>query len=223
MTLAFTTDALLGPIRRRDGPIRFVGPSLGARPDADDFPWRWFDGERPVVLITLGTANADAAPRFLDACFQAMRAQAAWQAVIVDPGRVLEDVAEQVLVRRSVPQLRLLAHVDAIVCHAGHNTVCEALSCGLPLVVAPIRDDQPIVAQNVVDAGAGLRLRFDRATANQIRTAVETVLGEPSYRQAARRVEQSFRSAGGAGSAAGHLEQLASGVIAPVASESRTA
>jgi MGT family glycosyltransferase len=221
LTLAFTTEALTGPIGPRDEPIRFVGPSLGARPGADDFPWRWLDGKLPLVLITLGTANADAAPRFLDACARAMRARADWQAVIVDPAGVLVDMTEQAMVRRRVPQLRLLAHVDAVVCHAGHNTVCEALSCGLPLVVAPIRDDQPIVAQHVVDAGAGLRVRFNRATANQIRAAVETVLCEPSYRQAARRIEQSFRAAGGAGAAADHLEALASGIVAPVASGSR--
>lgn len=223
MTLAFTTQALLGPIRGRDEPIRFVGPSLGARPDADDFPWRWLDGERPVVLVTVGTANASVAPRFLDVCAQAMRAHADWQAVIVDPGETLAAVAEQVLIRRTVPQLRLLAHVDAVVCHAGQNTVCEALSRGLPLVVAPIRDDQPIVAQQVVDAGAGMRVRFNRATAEQIRAAVEAVLSEPSYRQAARHVERSFRSAGGAGAAADHLQELASGAVAAVASAGRTA
>lgn len=222
LTLAFTTEALVGPVRQRDGPIRFVGPSLGSRPDADDFPWSWLDGKRPVVLVTLGTSNADAAPRFLGECVRALLSHPNRQAVIVDPGGSLGRVSEHMLVRRFAPQLRLLAHVDAVVCHAGHNTVCETLSCGLPLVVAPIRDDQPIVAKQVVDAGAGIRLRFSRATAAQIGAAVEAVLAEPKYRQAARRVEESFRAAGGAIAAAGHLEELVSRTTVPVALQRRT-
>lgn len=210
LTLAFTTEALVGSALGRGEPIRFVGPSLGSRPEGDDFPWGWLDRDRPAVLVTLGTANVDAGPRFLEACLQALDARRGCQAVIVDPGAVLGGVAEHVLVRRSVPQLSLLAHVDAVVCHAGHNTVCEALGRGLPLVMAPIRDDQPIVAKQVVDAGAGIRLRFNRATAAQIGAAVDAVLGRPRYRRAAQRVEESFRAAGGAISAAGHLEELAS-------------
>jgi len=222
LTLAYTTQALVGPVNRRDDPIRFVGPSLGSRPTADDFPWSWLDGERSAVLITLGTWNADAAPRFLGECARAMQARPGCQAVIVDPGGALGGVAEHVLVRRTVPQLQLLAHIDAVVCHAGHNTVCETLGCGLPLVVAPIRDDQPIVAKQVVDAGAGIRLRFDRATAAQIGAAVEAVLTEPTYRQAALRVEESFRAAGGAITAAEHLEELASRVNGSSALTRRT-
>ncbi len=186
-----------------------MGPSIAPRPSSGDFPWGWLDGERPAVLVSLGTVNSDAGARFLGQCAQTLAANPNRQAVIVDPAGVLGAVAEHVLVQRTVPQLRLLPHVDAVVCHSGHNTVCEALSHGLPLVVAPIKDDQPLVAQQVVDAGAGIRLRFSRATTAQIGPAVETVLTEPSYRQAAQRVQETFRAAGGAVAAAGHLAELA--------------
>jgi UDP:flavonoid glycosyltransferase YjiC (YdhE family) len=78
------------------------------------------------------------------------------------------------------------------------------------------------VAKQVVDARAGVRLRFDRASADQIAEAVKTVLAEPSYQQAARRVAESFRSAGGANSAAEHLDQLASEAIGPKRLEGKT-
>ena len=58
---------------------------------------------------------------------------------VVAPDGMLDITAPNVLVRPSVPQLELLPHLDAVVCHAGHNTVCEALAHGVPLVVAPIR------------------------------------------------------------------------------------
>jgi UDP:flavonoid glycosyltransferase YjiC (YdhE family) len=107
-----------------------------------------------------------------------------------------------------VPQLELLPHVDAVVSHAGHNTVVEALAHGLPQVVAPIRDDQPVVAQQIEAAGAGIRVRFGRLRAHELRDAVTAVLDVPSYRQAAERISRSFDRAGGAATAADRLEAL---------------
>lgn len=131
------------------------------------------------------------------------------RAVVVNPAGSVTGAGENILLRPHVPQLPLLARVDAVVCHAGHNTACEALWHGVPLVVAPIRDDQPIVAGQVTDAGAGVRLRFGRADARRIADAVDTVLDEASgHRAAARSFVRSFRAAGGSGAAADRLEAL---------------
>ena len=117
--------------------------------------------------------------------------------------------AHNLLACERVPQLELLPKLDAVVSHAGHNTVCETLANGLPLVLAPIRDDQPIIAEQVVQAGAGVRVRFGRATASDIRSAVRAVLDDASFRAAARLIRRSFAAAGGAAAAASRLEGLA--------------
>jgi UDP:flavonoid glycosyltransferase YjiC (YdhE family) len=78
----------------------------------------------------------------------------------------------------------------------------------VPLVVAPIRDDQPVIARQVVNARAGVRVHFSRVGATELRNAITTVLDDPSYRAAARRVQTSFTTAGGAAAAADHLEKL---------------
>ncbi|GAA0420403.1 glycosyltransferase [Streptomyces luteireticuli] len=209
LVLAFSTEALAGPAASAAGPVRYVGPSLASRPAADDFPWHRLDPRTPTVLITLGTANAEAGSRFLAACAEAVRGRPdRAQAVVVDPAGTVPEFADRVLVRPHVPQLALLERCDAVICHGGHNTVCEALWYGLPLVVAPIRDDQPVIAAQVTDAGAGVRVRFNRATAGALGAALDTVLHKPSYREAAGRVRESFRAAGGAAAAATHLEAL---------------
>ncbi|MEV5780882.1 glycosyltransferase [Streptomyces sp. NPDC052287] len=213
--LAYTTRALLGPAELPEQ-VWLVGPSVTARPaGGDDFPWEWLDDSAlPTVLVSLGTANNDAGARFLNAAAQALGAMAdRVRAVLVDPGGLVGGrLPEHLLVRPHVPQLALLERLDAVVCHAGHNTVCEALWHGVPLVVAPIRDDQPIVAGQVVDAGAGVRLRFGRADAARIGAAVDAVL-DPArgHRKAAEAVGESFRAAGGSASAADHLEAVAAG------------
>ncbi|WP_328455682.1 glycosyltransferase [Amycolatopsis sp. NBC_00438] len=205
--LAFTTRELLGAVALPPN-VRLVGPSVTGRLSTTDFPWEWLEPHRPTVLVTLGTANTDAGTAFLASTVDAFAGRAA-RAVVVDPGGALGAVPPNVLVRPRVPQLPLLERVDAVLCHAGHNTVCESLWHGLPLVVAPIRDDQPIVAAQVAAAGAGVRLRFGRADADRIGAAVDEVLAEPSYRRAAETLAASFRAAGGSPAAAGHLEQLA--------------
>ena len=90
----------------------------------------------------------------------------------------------------------------------GDNTVCESLAEGLPLVVAPIRDDQPIIAKQVADAGAGIRVRFARIRAAELRARDRSGAGQPDLSGRARRVADSFRAAGGAPAAADLLEAL---------------
>ncbi|MCA1708305.1 MAG: glycosyltransferase [Actinobacteria bacterium] len=130
------------------------------------------------------------------------------QAILVAPPDLVGAVPDHVLVRDFVPLLDLLPRLDAMVCHAGHNMVCEALMHGVPLVVAPIRDQQPVAAGQIVDAGAGIRVHFGRVGATELRNAIITVLDDPSYRTAARRLQTSFTIAGGAAAAAHHLEKL---------------
>ncbi|GLX51092.1 glycosyl transferase [Streptomyces hygroscopicus subsp. hygroscopicus] len=212
LLLVFSSPELVGPRAPSAPHIHYVGPSLAGRPGHPGFPWEWLDPGRAKVLVTLGTANADAGARFLAVCHDALRERAdRVQAVLADPGGVLpaEEGDKDVLILPSVPQLALLERLDAVVCHAGHNTVCEALWHGVPLVVAPIRDDQPVIAAQVVDAGAGLRVKFGRVGADRLGTALDTVLHDPAHRAAAARVRAAFRAAGGAPAAATHLERLA--------------
>jgi UDP:flavonoid glycosyltransferase YjiC (YdhE family) len=202
LVLGFTTRVLAGEV---GSSVRLVGPVRGGRADVL-FPWEWLDPLRPLVFVSLGTVSGGS--RFLRGCVEALRSRPWLQAVVVDPGGGLGEVPSNVLVRSAVPQLALLERASLVVCHAGHNTVCESLAQGVPLVVAPIRDDQPVVADQVVAAGAGVRLRFTRATAGHIGSAMDTVLREPAYWAAAERVRESFQRAGGAPEAADHLESL---------------
>jgi len=207
--LAFTTRELFGAGELPHANVWLIGPSLSVRPSTSDFPWDWIDPATPTVLISLGTANLDAGARFLATAVEAVSGLAL-QAIVVDPAGLLgQDLGENILVRGHVPQLELLKRLDAVVCHAGHNTVCESLWHGVPLVVAPIRDDQPIVAGQVVDAGAGVRVRFGRVTPKLLAGAIEAVLDEEQgFRSAARRIGQSFQDAGGSRAAADRLEEL---------------
>jgi MGT family glycosyltransferase len=210
LVLAFTTSTLVGSVCNFPDHYVFVGPAMGARTDGPDFPWNWLRRDRQHVLISLGTVNQEIGRRFFATAAEAVAPLAdRLQVILVAPPGLVSSPPEHVLVREYVAQLDLLPHLHAVVSHAGHNTVCEALAHGLPLVVAPIRDDQPVIASQVVDAGAGIRVHFSRVSATELGNAITTVLDDPSYRAAARRVQASFATAGGADAAADYLEKLA--------------
>jgi MGT family glycosyltransferase len=211
LVLVFSTPALIGDVSGFAGHYVFTGPALTARPDTGSFPWEWLDPRRRHLLVSLGTLNGPAGERFFRTAVEALAAmETELQAVLVAPPlESLDQVPPHIHVAGHVPQLALLPHMSAVVTHGGHNTVCEALVHGLPLVVAPIRDDQPLIAQQVTDAGAGVRVRFGRLRAAELTGAVRAVLGDPRYAAGARRVQESFTAAGGAVTAADHLEKLA--------------
>ncbi|MEU3727076.1 glycosyltransferase, partial [Streptomyces sp. NPDC031705] len=196
LVLVFSTPELLGSGSRSGPQYAFVGPAFGARPAAPGFPWQRLDPRRRRVLVSLGTLNQEAGARFYRAVLGAAERLAdEVQLVLAAPAELVGEVPGHVLLQPRVPQLELLPHLDAVVCHGGHNTVCEALAYGLPLVVAPIRDDQPIVARQVAAAGAGVRVRFGRTGAEELRDALTAVLDDPGPRRAARRIQASFAAA----------------------------
>ncbi len=211
LVVVFSTLELVGSKETFPSHYHFVGPAINDRPSEVPFPWEALAKGIPKILITLGTLNAEAGERFFGEVFDAL-AEEQLQAVLVASKEVTVNLKNRIpsnfIVCQYIPQLTLLPHMNAVLCHAGHNTVVESLVNGLPLVVAPIRDDQFIIASQVEVAGAGIKLHFRRAKAQKIRAAVRTVLTESSFREAAERIKASFINAGGSGKAATLLEKL---------------
>lgn len=190
--------------------FRLVGPVLGGRPPEPEFHWEGWDPSRRSVLVTMGTMSQDLAADFYRRAVAALRPLGdRLQALVIAPPDAVPDPPPHVRVVPRVPTLQLIPRLDAVVCHGGQGTVCEALAHGVPLVIAPIRTDQPIVAGQVAAAGAGIRLHFGRTRPDQLRDAILAVLDDPTYRSAARRVQETFPALGGPPAAATQLAELA--------------
>ena len=194
-----------------DTPYHFVGPAYGvkpaygARPNHDDFPWHKLESTKRKILISLGTVSRDRTTRFYEVMMAAL-GDMDIQVIMVAPETIAAQAPDNFIVLPRVPQLQLLPHMDAVICHAGHNTVCESLAQGLPLIVAPIRDDQPVIARQVIDAGAGLFMRFGKVTIATAKLTVEQLLADNHLKQNAERLARSFAGLGGAERAAAIVE-----------------
>lgn len=205
--IVFSSPELVGSQHERyPATYHFVGPAFSHRPQAIDFPWSRLDPSLQKVLVSLGTVSRDRGLRFYEVLIEAL-AELQLQVIMVGPEILRERAPEHFIIQPRVPQLALLPQMTAVVCHAGHNTVCESLSYGLPLIVAPIRDDQPVIAQQVVDAGAGLYMRYGKVSVAAAREAMQRLLDEPHFRANAQRLAESFKRLGGARQAADIVQE----------------
>ncbi|GAA1401361.1 glycosyltransferase [Kitasatospora putterlickiae] len=220
LVLAFTGPALTGPALTGAEPTgaealpaqyALVGPVLADRPADPAFPWELLAPDRRRVLVTMGTLSGELGADFLARAARALEsAGPGVQAVFAAPGELLPALPAGAVAVDRAPLLELMRRgaLDAVLCHGGMNTVGEALVHGLPLVTAPIRHDQPIVAAQVGAAGAGLRVPFARVTPDHLGAALRGVLEEPGYRAAAARVGAELLAGGGAVTAADRVEAL---------------
>jgi UDP:flavonoid glycosyltransferase YjiC (YdhE family) len=124
----------------------------------------------------------------------------------IDPAQI--PAAPNVTVVQAAPHGRVMPHAAAVVTHCGHGTVMKALAAGVPLVCVPAGRDQLEVAARVVDVGAGVRLRPGASSA-AIARAVRTVLEDPAYRRAARRMADAIAADTASDRAVAELEELA--------------
>lgn len=209
LTMVLTSRDFFGEMTLPEQ-YHFVGPVIHKRTEQTSFDWEKLEkgNGNPKLLVSIGTTfDHEHKKNFFSKVIEAFGAAAISVVVVSDP-ELFPTWPENFIVQRNVPQLDLLPHLDAVVCHGGHNTVCETLTAGLPMVVVPIAYDQSHVAGRVVRVGAGLRLNFNRFKAKHLKESVEEILNNVRYKEAAMRIGDSFRSAGGTETAADLLVEL---------------
>lgn len=166
--------------------------------------------EQPFVFASLGTlqghrvrlfAKIARACRRLDTpllvahCHRLSPAQAAR----------LEAIGATTVVG-SVDQPRVLRQAQAVVTHAGLNTVVDAIESATPMLALPLAFDQPGVAGRVAHHGLGRRAsRF--ASHRALAAHLERLFADPGYRQRLARMQVALTQAGGAERAANIVER----------------
>lgn len=88
-------------------------------------------------------------------------------------------------VEQFVAQRNVFGTCRAVVCHGGSGTLLAALSCGIPVILLPLGADQPDNADRCLELGLGVVLDATTVTPTEIADAVETVIGDQRFTQAA--------------------------------------
>jgi hypothetical protein len=167
-------------------------------------------GGPPTVYFTLGTVfnleSGDLFARVLAGLADLKVDVVATVGRQIDPEE-LGSQPERIRVERYLPHSAVLPRCDAVVSHGGSGSVLGALAHGLPSVLLPMGADQPWNAARCEELGVALVLDALRATPDDVREAVSTVLEDPSYRTAAERVRDEIRALPGPEHALALLER----------------
>jgi MGT family glycosyltransferase len=165
---------------------------------------------RPIVYASLGTLQNSREPLFR--CFAEACQGLEVQLVLSHGGGLSAEQAAGLpgtpVVVSYAPQLELLEKSALTITHAGLNTVLDSLSQGVPVVAVPLTYEQPAIAQRVVRTGAGRSISASRLNPRRLTDVVSDVLQRATYRQAANRIKDAIRRAGGVARAADIVETL---------------
>jgi len=177
-------EELHSPARTRALPPHvFLGSAVRSEAvDPQVETWLTQDS-RPVVYVSFGSflsVRGDVLARVV-AALRALPVRVAIATGATEAAD-LGQIPDSWLVRDFLPQVRLLQEASLLVTHGGNNSVTEAMTAGVPLVVLPFSTDQFAGAAAIDAAGFGVSLPPNTADVLDLRTACERMLhlaGEP--------------------------------------------
>ena len=223
LTLVTTIPALDPAAAGVDSRVHYVGPIVESFPDQPwDSPWDAND-DRPMVVVSFTTtAHWDQRSRLRNT-LEALAEEPVRVLVSAPQSTDLAPVPKNAVIKRFVPHALVMPFAAVTVTHAGHGTVAASLAHGVPLVALPNpAADQPFLAATIQQLGAGIALDGE-AGPTAIRTAVQEVMGRPSYASAAGSLAAAIHDSPGAIGAADELERLALTKVTRGSNPSRSA
>lgn len=155
----------------------------------------------PRILVSLSTCAFAGQRRMLQNILDAIAPLPVQATVTVGPG--IDGAGLRVPQNASMHDWldhdEVLSTASLVVGHGGHSTAMRALSFGVPQVVMPANPmiDQKGVGAALERVGAGILLR-KHAGPKRIQAAIESILNDPSYRDAADRFGSQIRQRDGA-------------------------
>ncbi|MER3477815.1 MAG: glycosyl transferase family 1, partial [Leptolyngbya sp. ERB_1_2] len=190
--------------------FHFTGPySNPASREPAFFPYEQLTGQ-PLIYASLGTVQNQLLGTF-QVIAEACQEQDAQLVIALGGGSSPESLPAlpgSPLVVEYAPQLELLQRTTLTITHAGMNTTLESLSNGVPMVAIPIANDQPGVAARIAWTGTGELVTLKDLSVSKLRSAIQRVLSEGTYKANALRLQAAIQQAGGAKRAADITEQV---------------
>ena len=188
--------------------VHFMGDLAAGTRGAEVHP-AWaeaLDPSRPVIHVSEGTLGRDRGS-LVGRTVEALADEP--MQIVVGGRHWAERLPDSVIAAEWVPQDLLFPVTDLFVTNVGYGGMMAALSHGVPVLAVPPSTEKWVGAGNMVNSGPGLRLQVKEAAPGVMKRRVGTLLTDPTFRAAARRVAHAMDRAGGAERAAELCETIA--------------
>jgi MGT family glycosyltransferase len=182
----------------------YVGPIIWGR-DLTQPPWLdELDPEVPTLYFTMGSTGP---PKAFQAAIEFL-GETEYQVMMTLGSLVTLDdlppLPPGFFVASYASGDALSRKADVIICHAGNGTIYQGLCSGVPIVSWPTVRDQHWNARRLSELGVSVTI----STPTELLRAVEEVLGNPSYREEAKRFSQILTKYNGPETAAGLIHEF---------------
>jgi MGT family glycosyltransferase len=187
--------------------------NLEASVRATDAPWTLpeplADRDGALVYLSLGSLGS-ADVELMQGLIDTLAETPHRFIVSMGPQHELLRPAENMAGEEFLPQTSILPRVDAVITHGGNNTVTECFWSGKPMIVVPIFWDQHDNAQRVHETGFGVRVDTYGHAPEELRAALDRVLGDAALRARLAAVSARLHRRPGTEKAAELIEACAS-------------
>ena len=186
LNIVYTSKHMELRVYQSEFTYRFVGPSLFFKNEQNGFP---FDKlrDKSVIYISLGTLH-NRNSEFYRTCISAFSDTKYY--VVISAGfetnmNEFNNLPNNFLIRQSVPQQKLLEHVELFITHAGMNSVNEAICNGVPMLLLPHQFEQEMIAKRVKEMGIGMKMSIKRITPGKLYENANQLISDPKYKKQA--------------------------------------
>ena len=160
----------------------YIGPTIWEPPVAFPSWWGKLVEDEVLAYVTLGSSG-DAA---LLPCILGVLGTLQGVSLVASAGApVTGALPLNIRVADYLPGALAARRARFVICNGGSLTAQQALLGGVPVIGICSNMDQFLNMEAVVACGAGIALRADEVSAVALAAAIQRVLVEPSFRQAA--------------------------------------
>ncbi|XP_076065925.1 UDP-glycosyltransferase UGT5-like [Oratosquilla oratoria] len=156
---------------------------------------RWMKGAGTagVIYFSLGTAGrSKAMPQQYRDLFVAAFAKLPQRVIWKYEPEELEGISNNVMLRKWLPQQDILAHpsVKVFISHGGLLSTQESLYHAKPLIVLPMRTDEPRNGNMIAAKDYGIALEWEELTVDLIVNSIKEIIENKRYEEMVTKVSE---------------------------------
>jgi len=172
----------LVPVMPRPESHQFIGPCSWTPAIAKPSWWqKVMQDPAPKIFISMGSSG----PVTVIPCLLEILSKMPVIVILTTSGRDIGKTAANVYTADLLPYEETVRHSTVVISHGGMGGIYPALAAATPMLAIPNNIDNLLSTAVLEESGAGLGIRAEKASAQNLRNAIERLRYEPAFKKRA--------------------------------------